>query len=228
MIALELTVPVACWRKGRAREFLESELLPPPATCYGALLSLVGERDRERHRGCRVGAGLLNAPTTSVVLRTLWQIKNVRTPQGTGQNAGPDLQQLVLDARLVVWCHSGEEPDGGGERLEQRVVRALREPWTVERFGGWSLGESTHLINDVRLLPEGRPPEACRAFLCEPEGNLNLPVWVDHVGSRGTRYAVGALKLLREAPRPEQLPLIPLAEAPVAGRKGKPTSRVTS
>lgn len=218
MIALELSVPVACWRKGRAREFLESELLPPPATCYGALLSLVGERDRERHRGCRVSAGLLNAPATSVVLRTLWQIKDPRTPQGNGQNAGPDFQQLVVDARLVLWCDSGEEPEERGERLEERVVRAMREPGKVQRFGGWSLGESTHLINEARLLADGRPPEECRAFLCEPAGSLNLPVWVDHVGSRGTRYAVGALKSLREAPSPEQLPRIPLAEAPELGR----------
>jgi CRISPR-associated protein Cas5t len=212
VIALELTVPVACWRKGRAREFLESELLPPPATCYGALLSLVGERDRERHRGCRVGVGLLNAPATSVVLRTLWQIKDVRTPQGVGQNAGPDFQQLVLDARLVVWCDSTEEPGDEATRLEPRVVRALREPWTVERWGGWSLGESTHLINDVRLLPDGRPLAECRAFLLSPEGDVTLPVWVDHVGSRGTRYAVGVLNPLHEAPSPAQLPRIPLAE----------------
>jgi CRISPR-associated protein Cas5t len=213
VIALELTVPVACWRKGRAREFLESELLPPPATCYGALLSLVGEWDRERHRGCRVGVGLLNSPATSVVLRTLWQIKNTKEPQGMGQNAGPDFQQLVLDARVVVWCDSSEEPGDEAGRLEPRVVRALREPWTVERSGGWSLGESTHLINDVKLLPDGSPPDSCQAFLCEPEGELTLPVWVDHVGSRGTQYAVGALKPLSEAPRSEQLPRIPLVRS---------------
>lgn len=210
MIALELTVPVACWRRGRAREFLESELLPPPATCYGALLSLVGERDRERHRGCRIGVGLLNAPATSVVLRTLWQIKDVQKPQGSGRNAGPDFQQLVLDARLVVWCDSTEEPGEEAGRLEPRVVRALREPWTVERWGGWSLGESTHLINDVRLLPDGRPPSECQAFVCSPEGEVTLPVWVDHVGSRGTRYAMGSLRPLHEAPSPAQLPRIPL------------------
>jgi CRISPR-associated protein Cas5t len=214
VIALELTVPVACWRKGRAREFLESELLPPPATCYGALLSLVGEWDRERHRGCRVGVGLLNAPATSVVLRTLWQIKDARAAQGTGQNAGPDFQQLLVDARLVVWCDSAEEPGEEAGRLEPRVVRALREPWTVQRSGGWSLGESTHLINDARLLPGGQPSAECRAFVCEPEGDLTLPVWVDHVGSRGTRYAVGRLRPLHKAPAPEHLPRIPLADAP--------------
>ena len=43
MIGLYVTVPVACFRKGLAREYLETEPLPPPSTCYGFLLSLVGE-----------------------------------------------------------------------------------------------------------------------------------------------------------------------------------------
>jgi CRISPR-associated protein Cas5t len=213
VIALELAVPVACWRKGRARELVESEVLPPPATCYGALLSLVGEVDRERHRGCRVTAGLLNAPATSTVLRTFWRTKNRGEAQGNGENAGPDFQQLVIDARLVVWCDSSEEP-GAGAGLEGRVVRALREPAAVERSGGWSLGESTHLINDARLLPGARPPSGCQAFLCEPTGPLTLPVWVDHVGTRRTRFAVGGLELLHEAPALHRLPRIPLEEAP--------------
>ena len=48
MIGLKVTVPVACFRKGFAREFWETEELPPPATCYGFLLSFVGETDRRR------------------------------------------------------------------------------------------------------------------------------------------------------------------------------------
>ena len=44
MLGLKVTVPVACFRKGFAREFWETEELPPPATCYGFLLSLVGKR----------------------------------------------------------------------------------------------------------------------------------------------------------------------------------------
>ena len=57
MLALKVSVPVACFRKGFAREFWETEELPPPATCYGFLLSLVGERDRRRHVGVRVCPG---------------------------------------------------------------------------------------------------------------------------------------------------------------------------
>src|SRR6476661_8866257 len=54
MLGVRVTVPVACFRKGLAREYLETEPLPPPATCYGFLLSLVGETNRQRHIGCRV------------------------------------------------------------------------------------------------------------------------------------------------------------------------------
>src|ERR671934_180874 len=80
MLGLYVTVPIACFRKGLAREYLETEPLPPPATCYGFLLSLVGETDRRRHVGCRVTPVLLGTPPTSVVLRTVWRVK--KTPLG--------------------------------------------------------------------------------------------------------------------------------------------------
>src|SRR5215470_15224843 len=95
MLGLYVTVPVACFRKGLAREYLETEVLPPPATCYGFLLSLVGERDRHRHIGCRVTAGLAGKTSTSVVLRTVWRVKDKKTSQGSGTNARPDYQQLL-------------------------------------------------------------------------------------------------------------------------------------
>jgi CRISPR-associated protein Cas5t len=207
MIGLRLTVPMACWRKAHARELLETEVLPPPATCYGALLSLVGETERKRHIGCRVTSGLLNAPAVSTVLRTLWRIKDKKTPQGNGNNARPDFQQLVLEAELMIWCDSRDETSSG-ERLEERVTRAMRSPETVERFGGWSLGESTHLINDASLAAGGAPPRRCRAFLQDAGGAVTLPVWVDHVGTDGTQYAVGDLREIDSAPSFGQLPMI--------------------
>src|SRR3974390_881137 len=76
MLGVYVTVPVACFRKGLAREYLETEELPPPSTCYGFLLSLVGETRRPRHAGCRGAPFLLNKPEKSVVLRTLWRIKD--------------------------------------------------------------------------------------------------------------------------------------------------------
>ena len=85
MLGVYVTVPVACFRKGLAREYLETEPLPPPATCYGFLLSLVGETQRRRHVGCRVAPVLLSKPPTSVVLRTVWRVK--KTPLGSSGKA---------------------------------------------------------------------------------------------------------------------------------------------
>src|SRR5215212_7279620 len=142
MLGVYVTVPVACFRKGLAREYLETEEIPPPATCYGFLLSLVGETDRRRHVGARVTAGLLSRPEMSVVLRTVWRVKKV--PLGSSGNTRPDYQQLLSPVELVIWLDSGDEA-GTGDRLEARVLAALTSPASVSRFGGLSLGESTHL-----------------------------------------------------------------------------------
>lgn len=209
MIGLRVTVPIACWRKGHARELLETEVLPPPSTCYGMLLSLVGEIDRERHGGVRVTAGVFQMPRISTVLRTLWAIKKRTIAQGSGPNASPDFQQLAVGSDLVICCDSSEER-GPIPSLENRVLSAIRAPSDVERFGGLSLGESTHLVNDIWLLAGRTLPVPARLFLLAADGTVTLPIWVDHVGSAGTRYAVGNLVETLELPDAARLPQIPL------------------
>ncbi len=208
MLGVYVTVPVACFRKGLAREYLETEPLPPPATCYGFLLALVGETDRRKHIGVKVAPVLLNKPPTSVVLRTVWRVK--KTPLGSPGNTRPDYQQLLTDVRLVVWLDSADEP---GDKLVDRVQAALSDPVSINRFGGLSLGESTHMVDEVCLLDRvgHRLPKNGRIFLKrdDKKGRLTLPVWVDHVGSAGTRYATGDLEELPlTAPPPERMPVI--------------------
>ncbi len=191
MLGLYVTVPIACFRKGLAREYLETEPLPPPATCYGFLLSLVGETDRRRHIGARVCPALLNKPEMSVVIRTVWRVK--KTPLGSSGNTRPDYQQLLSPIRLLIWLDSSEEK-GEQPGLEDRVSVALDEPGRISRFGGLSLGESTHLVDEVRRPRAGDDEDVpARAYLLAERGRLSLPVWVDHVGSAGTRFAVGEL-----------------------------------
>jgi CRISPR-associated protein Cas5t len=199
VIAVRMTVPIACWRVGMAREYLETYELPPPATCYGALLSFVGEEDRQRHRGCRVTAGVVSAEqATSVVLRSLWRVKDVGASLGNDKNARPDFQQLRLRNDLIIWLDSSEEE--AQPTLENRVLAAFTDPEGIVRFGGLSLGESTHLVNDLWLLVDSRPPAPCRAFVLDSAGTVTMPTWVDHVGSAGTRFAVGEFTELREPP----------------------------
>lgn len=218
MLGVYVTVPIACFRKGLAREYLETEILPPPATCYGFLLSLVGETKRARHEGCRVAPMLLNETNQSVVLRTVWRVKK---PQlGHPQNSRPDYQQLLTGKtarspfiELVIWLDSADEP---GPRLEERVRLALSKETRhqIERFGGLSLGESTHLVDEVSLL-EGRTADIHgnrkgRVFLRAERGRYTFPVWVDHVGSAKTRHETGDLveRLVSESPDRERLPVI--------------------
>lgn len=219
MLGLYVTVPVACFRKAMAREFLETEVLPPPATCYGFLLSLVGETDRTRHIGCRLTPVLLEEPDKSLVLRTVWKIKNRNLLMGQtpppgadkkvksgGGNRMLDQQQLLTGVRLVLWLDSTEEI-AGNPSLEQRTKNALIHPEANNRFGGLSLGESTHLVDEVKLF-EGDPVVEGKVFLLHERGRLTFPVWVDHVGSQHTRYVTGDLL---------SLPLLP----PVVGQLPK-------
>lgn len=198
MIGIYVSTPIACFRKGMAREYLETEPIPPPATCYGFLLSLVGETDRHRHVGARVTPVMLNRPETSVVLRTVWRVK--RRPLGSAGNTRPDYQQLLTGVELVLWLDSASESNDG-ETLESRVQIALdpRQRAAIQRFGGLSLGESTHLVDQVSLS-DADDKRHGNTFLLSAQGRMTLPVWVDHVGSAGTNYVTGNL---------EQTPLIP-------------------
>ena len=210
MLGVYVSVPIACFRKGLAREFLETESIPPPATCYGFLLSLVGEMNRRRHVGCRVTPALLGEPPTSVVLRTVWRVKK---PQlGASGNTRPDYQQLLTGIELVLWIDSSGESPEQEMTLEQRVTSALNDPSSVTRFGGLSLGESTHLVDEVSLLDrmESRlGTRSARHFLLADRGSMTLPVWVDHVGSAKTRYATGNL-VVRPAIAQPSLDAMPL------------------
>src|SRR5262245_56137178 len=145
MLGIRVTVPVACFRKGLAREYLETEPLPPPSTCYGFLLSLVGEPNRRRHVRCRVAPVLVGTTEQSVVLRTVWRVKKM--PLGSPGNTRPDFQQLLAPVELAIWIDSSNE-QGPNVSLEERVRDALNRPTGVKRFGGLSLGESTHLVDE--------------------------------------------------------------------------------
>ncbi len=211
MLGLYVTVPVACFRKGHAREYLETEPLPPPATCYGFLLSLVGEIDRRRHLGARVVPVLIGQPAANAVLRTVWRVKNL--PLGASGNTRPDYQQLLTQVELVIWLDSTDELESN---LEDRVLKALDRPASICRFGGLSLGESTHLVDEVlpiQRLASRLDQRHGQAYLLAERGRLTLPVWVDHVGSRGTRYVTGNLEEGPLLPPPrERMPQIPFPE----------------
>lgn len=189
-VALYVSVPVACFRAPQAREYLETLAVPPPSTVYGMLLSLVGEPNRLAHIGAEVALARLGQPEPmrSKVLRMVWRIRFGNVTQGTGSNRRPDFQELLTGVELAVFVRAGREEEAP-KPLAARVAQGLVDPASVSRYGGLSLGESTHLVDEVRLL---RHDDLVHALLlvADPEGNLALPIWADHIGSAGTRWGI--------------------------------------
>lgn len=184
-VSLFISVPVCSFRKGYAREYLESEEVPPPSTVYGFLLSLVGEEDRYKYIGTELAYAILNRPELSVVMRTAWRIKDKKIPPGVGQNRRPDYQEILTGLEMAVWLIPGE--------LAERVMKVKTSPRGINRFGGLSLGESRDLINDIIWNPTWHQKTG-QWLTGDPEGEIPLPIWVDHVGSKNTVWRQFSLK----------------------------------
>jgi len=184
-ISLRVSVPICSLRKPYAREFLETETVPPPSTVYGFLLSLVGEESRQRYIGTQLAIAVFQHPSVSQVLRTSWRTKSREVGPGIGNNKIPNYQEVLTGLIFGVQLKQGEPlaeriqtifaKDAGGSRFAH-----------LKRYGGLSFGESRDLVDTVDYLPTD--DGSCRWLTHNPEGVLALPVWVDHVGSKGTRW----------------------------------------
>ena len=203
---LFVSAPICGFRVAQARSYWETYPFPPPATVYGMLLSLVGEPNRLRCEGAEIAIALLGPdqqPPPSVVLRTMWRFKGSSIPGQTEKgNTTPDYQELLTHIRLSVWVRPGK-----GEReksLAERLRSALENPAAIARYGGLSLGESTHLVDEVRCWRESDANQFGFGWLLvkpdkdreQATADLSLPVWPDHVGSKGTRWGQFALHQL--------------------------------
>jgi CRISPR-associated protein Cas5t len=184
MITLKVEVPIACFRQSRAREYAETYPVPPPSTAYGMLLSIVGEVDRYRHVGTKLAIALLSEPAKSTVIRTFRRFKKKEIAEPS--NARPDYQELLTDIRFVVWVNVNSAADS--PTLLERLQLAFSDPASIDRFGGLCLGESRDLVNAVTLFPVQHSNEELQWLVQDENGLLTLPIWVDHVGSQGTRW----------------------------------------
>lgn len=204
MLTLYIHVPYASFRKSYARSFGETYPLPPPATVYGMLLSLVGECFRARHSGVRlafaykcrrrdIGCGERCLPPIASTLRKLSRFK-----YGVGgkEGAKPDYIETVCGIEFLCWVDSSDETRAkscltrsereGQLSLEDRIALALSSPHTVNRHGVLCLGLSDDGVNDVSICH--RVEGAWHRLLPTNNGSIELPRWVDHVGSRWTRW----------------------------------------
>jgi CRISPR-associated protein Cas5t len=185
VIILHIEVPYASFRKSYARSFAETYPLPPPATVYGMLLSLVGERFRSRHDGVRLAFAYKRIPLIATTLRKLSRYKyGVPAKQSKLGNA-PDFIETLCGIEFLCWVDSSKEKPGA-ETLEARIITAIQKPDKIDRYGLLCLGLSDDAVNDVSLrrTVDGR----WHRLLPSSTGSIELPVWVDHVGSAKTRW----------------------------------------
>lgn len=192
MITLRVQVPYASFRKSYARSFAETYPFPPPATVYGMLLSLVGERYRARHAGVALAFAYARQPQVATTLRKLSRFKyGVVSKQSTKGNA-PDFVETLCGVDFLCWVDSTTESKFSTNEgaiwptLEERLVEALRTPEKVDRTGVLSLGLSDDAVNDIALI--NRCEGGWYWLTPSNDGGIELPVWVDHVGSFYTRW----------------------------------------
>ncbi len=202
-IGLYVSVPVASFRVPRAREYFETFPVPPPATVYGMLLSMIGEVNRRIYAGSEIAIALLSTPEYSTILRTLWRVKNKGSGLGLGGNRRPDFQELLTDTRLAIWVR---DEKANNDSLVEKIKNGFDEPTTVSRFGGLCLGESTHLVDQVKLLDSCLPTQTFQVLLNDDEGELSLPIWADHVGpnSNWGQYTLSDIEFDKRSSLPEK------------------------
>jgi CRISPR-associated protein Cas5t len=188
MICVHVECPYASFRKSFARSYAETYSLPPPATVYGMLLSLVGERFRRRHVGVRLAFAHSRMPRVATTLRKLSRYKyGVASKQEKLGNA-PDYVETLCGIDFLCFVDSVGELSAA-PTLEMRVAEAIREPDRVTRCGVVSIGLSDDAVDAIRLVDEGAPPGVWRWMSPADSGRFELPVWVDHVGAKHTRWS---------------------------------------
>lgn len=191
MIILHVETPYASFRKSFARSFAETYALPPPATVYGMLLSLVGEHFRKRHEGVRLAFAYKRIPRIATTLRKFSRYKyGVPNKQSSLGNA-PDFIETLCNIEFLCWIDSSEEKsltDGESKNatLEKRIETALHQPEETTRRGVLYLGLSDDAVNDVSLI--GGASGAWHRLLPNDQGRLELPIWADHIRSFDTRF----------------------------------------
>ena len=191
MITVRVEAPYASFRKSYARSFAESYPFAPPATVYGMLLSLVGERKRARHAGVSLAFAYAGRPHVATTLRKMSRYKYGIASKQEEKGNTPDYIETLCGVEFLCWIDSRTEAPpaefASGPSLEGRIVQALREPETVTRTGVLCLGLSDDAVNDVALVAGSE--DTWHWLAPSTTGEIELPVWVDHVGSRDTRWA---------------------------------------
>ncbi|WP_373543541.1 type I-MYXAN CRISPR-associated protein Cas5/Cmx5/DevS [Chamaesiphon sp.] len=183
-IALQVEVPIACFRDSRAREYIATYPVPPPSTVYGMLLSTVGEENRFRHCGVKLAIAMRSETAKSRVIRKVRRFKVGDI--NSVKNSKPDYQELLTGIKFVVWIDA--TADKSSPNLAERLHQAMTDPSSVVRFGNICLGESRDLVNSIDIFIENSQQGSLTWLTQSEYGELTLPYWIDRLGSERTRW----------------------------------------
>lgn len=198
-LVLYLDVPFVTFRESHAREMGKTYPVPPPATVYGMLLSLVGETDVYRHCGVELAIAMLSNPRKSRILRQMRRFKNANFSH-LG-NVNPSYQEILSNLKCLIWVRSDGEKIQPS--LRERIQLAFDHPELVRRFGCLFLGESDQLIKTIKLVSADYPEGVRHWAIRDNRGRLTLPCWVDHVGSRNTQFLRYRIEEMSKLPPPD-------------------------
>jgi CRISPR-associated protein Cas5t len=121
----------------------------------------------------------------STVLKKLSRYKyGVPSKQASKGNA-PDYVEVLCGIKGRIFIDSSEE--SASLTLEERISKAIDTPEQVDRTGVLCLGLSDDMVDVLRFNP-ARDESEVQWLTPDGDGSLELPVWVDHVGSAGTRW----------------------------------------
>ena len=194
------------FRPSWSREYQDTYPFPPPATVYGMILSLIGIEwhDKSKFAGMCMAIAMQGEPDISLVFRKFRRVPQSKKNADPLTERRPDYQDLLIGLKLWLWIS-----DGNAEiSIVERVRAILTKPYgqTVSRYGGLSLGESSHLVNEISI----RTPSGSGRFLCrDNRGYYHLPVWVHH-----PRSGEGKTKLARFSILDSQILEEPMADDP--------------
>ncbi len=194
-ICLFIDIPIAGYRPNWSRFYQDTYPVPPHSTLYGLLLSLLGveREEKDRYLGIRLAIVIQEHAKISKIFRKFRRIAQSRDKEKVDLLADrrPDYQELVLWQKLWLWIENGECK----ENFTEAICRAL-SPNTrgqIQRSGALSLGESSHMINEISLLEK---PIGEGFFVMEDNtGMLTMPIYVDHKDQKNPRTAVKVFKV---------------------------------
>jgi CRISPR-associated protein Cas5t len=193
-LVVHVSASYANFRKSFARNFAESYTFAPPATVYGMLLSLVGERDRNKHLGVRLGFAYRNIPDKSKQLTKMSRFKyGVAAKQLSkvlgGEDKGhcPDFVETTNGLDFLIAIDSSYET--AKPTLAERVQNAIEHPETVERTGVLCLGLSDNIVGKIEIAKPKALADVWFRLLPSKGGTIDLPSWVDHRNTAGSRWA---------------------------------------